>query len=690
VNNIIVRDQELLILTAGGLLLHNLTNNSATLEMGSLEFPDPDVSAAAFDKNRKLWVGSKFGYLGVWGKNKWENVSRSYQAAGWKIRDLLFYNDQLFVGASNGVSLFDINTQKVDKSTIAFGSLTSTQVNDMVVFHGNLYLGLDHGLARLDSLSFNLKRYNFFDPLIWKIDSGFTEGVHTFIIRNDSLHIFSTPAALYKDRFLTISGKKLLYDNVQLTEFPSEITCLTVVGNDCWIGTTSDYYYKWDGQNFMHYTFSGPTFQSVNALIVDKNSHLWAIPAGGMKNDIWWNGFHQYNGDRWTIHNTKSAPEMGFMPGNPESHGLGVSTDGSVWICTAGSHLKRFSPANSSWSQFCTYSQGGSNGGFFHMSDCPIEDWAKTDAIAQDSSGFMWIGCWDNPEGSLICYDPKFEPVSEKSSSPEEAHYRRFFPDGHDYNAINVSNITVDTYGNILVGNSEGPDNLMVMKHDGNPLRNGIKSVKVFDGTGTVIDAVSSPSGPTYLVTTKMGVCTFDPVTMALTTVDEIESGVTAIAMEDDDIFWFASPKEGLIRYNVQTEEKSVISQIQGLVSLNIKDLAIDNDNGFLWAATDVGVTRVSLGLRGTASKNSGVSVFPVPFRKNRHTTLNFHNVPVGSTVSIYTMYGQLIAKASVERSNSKNASHSWVVPESVVPGTYYYSVSGKDSGKSGKILVSP
>ncbi len=216
----------------------------------------------------------------------------------------------------------------------------------------------------------------------------------------------------------------------------------------------------------------------MNGLVAGRNGHVFIIPNGSMAGGQWWRGFSEYTGSSWIVHNVSSSSEMGPMPGNPETNAIIRSREGDIWIATAGAHCKRYTLNEKSWSQYCTYSQRGSQGLSSSGPVCPAHSWAKCDAVAQDSSGFIWVGCWENPDGSLVCFNPSNKPDPGAHGTPQ-AHYRRFFEDGNPNYADEANYFHVDIYGTIFVGNRR-PGNLMIMQHNGDPIRDGVKVVKTF------------------------------------------------------------------------------------------------------------------------------------------------------------------------------------------------------------------
>jgi streptogramin lyase len=694
INSIQASDGKLVVFTGGGVYTLDLKSGGYHTEFGSIEFPDPNMTASCIDDDGTIWVGSSNGYLNSWDpkKLKWNGLVNSYQSAGWKITSMIPYGPYLIIGSSKGLSLFDRREKRAKKNASKFGDYIVTEVNALAISKDKLYVGLENGVVYIDNISTKLNAYNFFDPAIWKTDSSRSGATKVFLTINDSLFMFNQPAVVYNGMLLQVKGDtSLVFGDKVLFQTPDTITCLKAIGSDCWIGTKKDCLYKYSSSETKHIKFEGPTFQSVNGLTIGNNGHLFIIPSAELGGGEWWRGFQEYTGTSWIVYNNSTSPEIGTMPGKSDSKALIKSRQGDIWIASSGAPCKRFNPSQNIWKQYCTYSQGGSNG----LSSCgpwcpgnPYTQWSKSDAVAQDSSGFIWFGCWDNPDGSLICFDPVNDPDSKYHGTPQ-AHYRRFFEAGNEHKAVNVVFLTVDIFGTIFVCNNK-PANIMLMKHNGNPIRDGVYIDTVFTEPGMVLDAACSPSGKSYFLT-NTGFYEYNPESRSMGKLENVGSGIDAIEIEDDNILWYASVNEGLVRYDLLNKERlSTFTKVDGLVSTAVKDLSLDRENGVMWIATDQGITRLSIGVKAQLPDIKKTTVFPVPFRKSRNKTINFHYVSPKADIAVYSLHGSLVGKPIRILNNFYQAQFAWTVPASVSPGTYYYIIKDGDSSAKGRLLITP
>jgi len=106
------------------------------------------------------------------------------------------------------------------------------------------------------------------------------------------------------------------------------------------------------------------------------------------------------------LYNNRNYPELGNLNDNPQNRAIHQTKDGRLWFGTSGGQIKTYTPANDSWKIYHVNSNDNKR---FYVRNNP-EGWGKTDAFAQDSSGYFWISRWHNDGGSLICYDLKYDP----------------------------------------------------------------------------------------------------------------------------------------------------------------------------------------------------------------------------------------------------------------------------------------
>ncbi len=295
----------------------------------------------------------------------------------------------------------------------------------------------------------------------------------------------------------------------------------------------------------------------------------------------------------------------------------------------------------------------------------------------------MWISSWNNTHGQLLCYKP--DPREDDNLT---GRYRRFPPYGGSVdNTPYITAIAVDKRQNILYGTDNGV--LRISRHEGNPIKNGIIPVKEFSNLQKIYDAVVLSDGTTLVVTVS-GVHRFNPDSLTLNYVEMFGKSVSCLAVESEDVFWYSVSNEGLIRYNAKTEERTVFNRAHGLIYNQINDIFVDTRNGYVWIASDRGVSRLALGYTRNSSAQSEVFVFPNPFSRKRDEVIHFENIPFDGSLRIYSLNGSLVGVPTLKRKGEDGSYFEWKPSSKVAPGTYFYTVVSTERKKTGKIIFAP
>lgn len=706
------------VASSGGIYKHSRSSGKGILLPNTSSLPDPLHNAICLDSDGSVWSGTSQGYLARYGAAGKRNIFYSYFSAKWPVTDLLNFGNYLIVGSTEGVSFFDKRKMNAIKSASKFNTFSTSIVNSMIIHNNVLYVGLDQGIAKLNISGGVESIKNIYDPGIWTVDTSASIPVSSFLITSGTVKTFSGLSAIYKGNVLHSDGEKLYSNNKEVFRFPSDITVIKPNGNECWIGTKENYFYLWDGTNATNYTINGMTCANVNRVFVDHASNVWLIPRINGSDYPWWRGIMSLQNNEWKLYNKFNYPDIGSSLGeDPSSIGITESrhpgtgkNEWKMWFGTSGGGTKCFIPGLDQWSVYSEIQQiGTGTPSEFYRNNFV---WTKNDAIAQDSSGFIWISFYRNVKNaynhhSLICYDSRYEPDT-KQKDPQKAHFRWFFEVNDPHHSDNYTVLNVDKEGNIIAGGEDGK--VIVLKHDGDPI-NGSVSVEhmytggkdEFEGSGLeplgkVLDMVSTSDGITRIVTQKgvfkLVIRLKDPyypeISDVLEIEDELGTGVSAIEAENESVMWLGVSNEGVVRYDLVTKERTVFGLAQGLVSTNINDLTLDRKNGLLWVATDKGISRLSIGYRFSENSKSSVLVYPNPFSKKRHSMIHFKNLPFGSSVVIHDLGGKLVGKAKLSRESTEGSYYTWTPSPGTVPGTYFYSIHGEKIKKAGKFIITP
>lgn len=703
------------VASSGGIYKHSRSSGKGILLPNTSSLPDPFYNSLCFDSEKFIWSGTNQGYLARYAAGGKRKVSYSYVSAKWPITNLQSYGKYMVVGSVKGLSIFDTKTMNAVKSATKFNTLPTTSVNALLIHNNIIYVGLDQGIAKLNISGGIESIKNMYDPGIWVVDTSTVIPVRSFLISSGKVKAFSGMSTVFKGEILHSDSRILYSNNKEVFRFPSDITVLKSNGSECWIGTKENYFYRWDGKNATNYSIPGMTCANINRIYVDHASNVWLIPGIDAGNFRWWHAIMSLQNDQWYLYNKQNYPEMGSFGDNPNSIGITESRhagkgseEWKLWFGFSGGGTKCFVPGLDKWSVFSESQQIGTGTPSKFYRNQSI--WTKNDAFAQDSSGYIWISFWRNTGNnykhhSLLCYDSEHNPDAEQKD-PEKAYFRWFFDVNDSYHSNNYTVLNVDKEGNIIAGSEDGK--VIVFNHSGNPLKNPVSVWGVFtrgrnefgdfQPLGKVLDMVSTIDGTTWIVTQngvyKLETRLSDPVSPYISDTlvlhEEFGNGVSAIEAEDASVLWMGVTNEGVVRYDLLTNERTVFGTAHGLISTNITDLALDRKNGLLWIATEEGISRLSIGYKFSENSSSSVLVYPNPFSKKRHSTINFKNLPGGSSVEIFDLSGKLIDKAKVARESVEGTYYTWTPSSTTVPGTYFYSIHGDNIKKAGKFIITP
>jgi hypothetical protein len=718
VNDFASDNDVLWVASSGGLYRYSRVGGAGTLYSDPAQLPDPSITSLCLDANRTLWIGSAEGYLYKRPLKGRHRVITSYFSAGWRITDIIPYGRYLIIGSEKGCSVFDTAKLAASRNATGFGSMfVNPRVNAVAVYRDTLLVGCEEGVAKLYAGGGALENASFYDPSIWTADTVHRFPVKAFVVRQDGYSVLRTSGAMFQGRLVTANDTvndrdscELFADSTRIAAFPSRVTSIFDGGGGaCCIGTKYNYFYLWDGNDTVNVAIDGPAFTTAQRVYVDREGLTWVLCHQMIP------GISVFRNGRWTLYTPEKYPSMEwpFLLGG-DFRGIAEDRAGRMWFGTTGVNVKKYDREKDAWTQICIgCADYGVVGAFYGVVPELIScsSWAKSEAIALDSNGFLWIATFNNDAGSLICHDPSFDPPIppvDTSLPPAVKHYRYFCPPGDPVHSRNIGCLCVDVANNLVVGEGfEGNGKIHVLRYQGkNPLEQGLSSVTEIPlSYGIVYDAAATKDTLTYITTstgfytlnTKLNTCQsglwipdiWSPVPRD-TLIDSTIRAVRTVEMEDDHIMWIGTTDSGLIRYDLSNHSRTLVNETNGLLCNRIYDLSCDRKNGYLWIASERGVSRYSLGYI-VGRKNTGTAlVYPNPFSRRRHAEVIFEKLPPSSRVLVYSVSGALLASLSPEESGTYGSVCVWRPPASVVPGVYLYTVRSGNENFRGKLIVTP
>ncbi len=704
INTICTDSKTTWIASSGGIFSIDKSTKKQTLFSSSESFPDLNILSIVSDGNFGVWAGTQHGYLFHISASGTVSTFDWYHSSQWDISSLTLHNQYLIIGSSKGLSVFSTATYTPVQSATSFVDFSTTKTNATAIFNDTLFVAMTEGVLSLPVKGKKLTTFNLYDRNIWNIVDKSGE-FKSFTLQNNVLTWNRTIACVYKNKLLTASGTEISSADGSLHTFASSITSLFAMSDSIlYIGTQDNYYYSWDLVTEPHnLTLPGPITQYITKIKLDHSGNLWALTqnSSASGSEPWWMGIQSFDGDTtWRIFTRTGTPGFGSM--GSESHpSVAVCNDRSnnMWFGCGSANIKKFDPAGPFWLRYGV-SGKGFNGKFIGFDDSNDPGWGMCNAIAQDSSGYIWIGSWNNYAGCLICYD-------SKGVNPTSTDYKRFLGNGEAYLIdgisytvpssngflISTTAINVDSKGVILAGSDNGK--LVVISHSGNPLSQGISLDFVFDDLQSISKIVSIRN--TSYIASGKGLYSYNSTSKKRTKSESIQEPIVSLTpVILDSTLWLGTANNGLIHYNPTNDSiLLIINETSGLLNNDIHDLEIDEKRGFLWIASASGLSKYYLGQSlSPLATNSLAKVFPNPYKLSRHKNQNitFQNILPNSRVLVYTSSGMLIGEATplplIKEQNEWT--FSFKPQSSLLVGSYIYSIKNNKNSKYGKIIIAP
>ena len=715
INDIVTSGNIIWAASSGGLLRIDLAQHSQTFFSDNNTVPDINLTALAVDSKGNLWIGSKLGYLYKRTPDGRYTIYDSYYSVQWAIQDIYIYNDYIFVGASQGLGLFDPAKGISIRNATAVDSSLNVSINVITVHHDSLYVGCQTSYDAFDISGNKFLNSNYLDLSLWT--STYTQApIVSFIDSNGTLIPETTPAlaaggSLYRTdgeidsvSFFTADSQEVYMPATSVNGGNHHASCIipgaitTMISDKTgtmWIGTDQNFLYSWNGTTDpVQYKIPGLTDGFAGRVYAAKNGTIWLLPLAS-DNPSWWDGIRSYDGKQWRLFNRFSTPGIGsFNGGPPDFTGICEDKNGNMWFGTSGSNVKLLDVRKNLWTTFQFSGYVWDSIRPLSLAEMPFY-WGKHDALCQDSSGYIWVANFSNTtqitSGCLICYNPW------QGSSPD---YRRFFPNSDQYSIMDIVSLCTDSRGNIFAGGKDGK--LLILNYQGNPIASGVGVEMFRTDLSTVYKIISTANGITWIVTGN-GLYKYTSShanTGSLQHIDSLQGTFSSIAAETDSILWLGTRDKGLVRYDAGKDSSTTIDMTSGLVSNAVNDIDIDKKNGYLWIGTPDGVSRYYLGHSAVAvADNASMIAYPNPFSLTNihHREIVFAHCAPGANVCIYNMSGSLVKvltsgkdDAYTGPENGFESTLHWIPSKKTPPGTYYYIGQSQKPVKTKKLLIIP
>jgi ligand-binding sensor domain-containing protein len=614
------------------------------------------------------------------------------------ILSLLADGNRLYVGTSEGISVFLIDRQEVKENYRRLGNLAKdTEATALAINDGVLFAGTPDGVAWAP-----LDQANLQDPDSWRsqpntgpiadlvtagglVHAGSMIGIFTYDPQVDKFYYdFSSRgvtamgnlggvgvAATFAGDFVTRRNR----GDWQRIGAPiiNDVTAMSRNSQDhLWLGT--DQGLRVVGVNAPTPPPSGEPGSSRFYEIALVGDELWAASAPDDQQRTLSAGAYRLVDDTWTVFDRSTG-----MPTN-DLVALETDRSGRLWIGSWGGGVSMLEP-NDTWvniNRDRSVLRGVNLGSAFVV----VSD------IQRDRLGNMWL--LNVLAGVAVLDDfPATQELLidqvELGLDPTVDFYRMAIgPDDLKWIASRTDGlILLDDGGTPF---TEGDDRFVVVDDEVEPRLTSTRLLGVYvDDTGKVWMATDfglNVLTPDYDRSTgelrRMAWRTY-------TTFDGLlSSEINAMEGDDSGNIWVGT-EGGLTRIGADGEIDFTMTQSNsGLIDNRVKGLTFDSRLGEMWIGTFDGLSRLRVGASEETDGPEGFSVYPNPFVTAGRDELTFTGLPLSAALRIYTIAGEPVAALQVDPGR---ASITWNgLNDSgflVASGIYYYIAEGETGERS-------
>jgi ligand-binding sensor domain-containing protein len=685
--------------TSGGLLHYNRALGKYRRFTRLDGLAGNQLSAIAADSSGNLWFGSDGD-----GLSRFRPSTSTFDPPFLEFRDLRIWSllaegNRLYVGTSEGISVFLIDKEEVKESYRRLGDLAKdTEVTAIEIHDGILFAGTPDGMAWARTDQANLQ-----DPDSWQtrrntgpvadlvtagglVHAGTSLGTWTYDPELESFyHDFDQRgiramgalddvgiAATFAGDFVLRRDK----GDWQRIGAPiiDDVAAASRSGQShLWLGTSNGL--RVVGLNAPVPTLSGePGSSRFYEIAFAADDELWATSVPDDQQRTLSAGAYRLKDDTWEVFDRSTG-----MP-NDELVALQTDRSGRMWIGSwgGGVAMRDFSGTWVNVNHDRTILEGVPGAPAFVV----ISD------IQRDDDGNMWLL---NELVGVAVLD-NFPPTEqllinqvELGLDPSVDFYRlAIAPDGLKW-------IASRTHGLIMLDDggtpfTSGDDRFIVIDQasESRLTSNRISAVHV-DDAGRVWMATDSGINVLTPDYDRVGGTIERSSWRTYTTFDGLLSGeINAFENDGAGNMWIGT-EGGLSRIGPDGELDFTLTQSNsGLIDNRVKGLTFDSRQGEMWIGTFDGLNRLRVVASEVEQGPEGFTVFPNPFRTAGRQELTFTGLPLGAALRVYSVAGELVAALQADPGR---ASMTWNGQNDsgflVASGIYYYLAEGESGERT-------
>ena len=653
-NDVVVVGQDVWMATRGGALHYNRDTGTYRRFTRLDGLGGNQLLAVTADQRGDLW----FGTAGK-GLSRLRAGAANFDPPFLEFRDrdivaLMAHGDQLFVGTDRGVSVFLLDKEEVKESYRRLGNLQKdATVNALAIHNDILFVASSEGMAWARMTQPNLQ-----DPDSWR-STGIGD-VFDLVI-DDELVVAAAKQGAYTfnpaaDQFtLEYSDQSLLSVGVfrDLILAATEAgTFFQRLGSQTWrpipasiIRDVRRMYRADDGTVWMATgegirVFGGaapaPSGEPGSSQFYDLqlvDGDLWAASVPDDQQRTLSAGVSQFREATWTVYDKRSG-----MP-NDELVALETDQFGRIWVGSWGGGIavrdgdvwRRMDQRNSAM-------QGIGSG----------RDFVAVGDVERDTDGNMWIV---NVAVGVAVVDgfPQrqgflFDQVALNQPARMDLYRIGFSSTGLKLLASRTDGLVLlDDGGTPFIG---GDDQLVPINRAVEPRLSSNRAFAVLeDEDGTMWLATDSGLNA-IRGSFDREAGRFDVDSWRVYgSLDGLPSDeISALELDADGHLWVGTGG-GLSRIDDGEVAFTLTSSNSGLINDRVTGLLLDAESNELWVGTFDGLSRLRLGTTSTNPDNpfNQQTIYPHPFVADGRSPLTFAGLPLGASLQIFTMQGELV-----------------------------------------------
>ena len=691
VNSVVALDEnQVYVSTSGGIftLENNEIDKVFTTTEGMYRL-DPSHSAYDGARNRLIFSYPD-GTIDLFNIDselfqKNEDITRVNQFSSKSINEIILTETELFVATDFGIVIFTLDGFFVNASVLKLGEFErGIRVNDIDISNGMLYCATQQGVAVADLNSNLLEQSSWVN---YSEADGFQREIVNKVIEFDSDLYALVSDTLYRfngdkwesnndfgnigvqdfyktdNELIVLLSNSIIVTNTEgteqsiLLEGSTRPLSVSSIGNKLFIGTSDKGIIEYDlddlAQN-TQYLPDGPYLNFFNKLNVVNNTLLSTstsvFPQADPFNPI--RGYYLFQDEEWINYNIRTNEVM--AQNNFGTVFSQANTSSDYYFGGWGAGVIRHNIENNEISIF-----NANNSGLTGIADS--RSFVVIAGMDSDSNDNLWATSYDsdNPLNMLQSGSDDWNHF-RKVSIPTDNLYFNLFIDSNNQKWISLVDFSNNGKGLLILDTGDPLDDsddefrkLTADENNGN-LPNELISSIVEDKNGEIwigtARGIARFIFPNFIVESNnpndyQAQWLINEDTSAISRFLLRDVNVSSIAVNQANEKWIGSVNQGIWVLNEEGSriEKRFTKENSSLISNNILSIAVNDENGEVFIATDLGLVSYKDLAITPRSKMDELKVFPNPFTYSRNSQIVIEGLSEATNIKILGVDGTVV-----------------------------------------------